>query len=301
LFDVRAPLVYSNLYTMPGGSKKYGLLIFVFFLLFINIFLIRKDWEDSHRKLTFAMLDVGQGDGLFIESPTGTQVMFDAGPARKILGPLQKIMSPFDRTINAVIITNPDADHIGGLLDVLKNYKVGAVFESGVLTDSKTYQNLKEEIKNRNIPDILAKRGMRLDIGGGAVIDILFPDRDVSSWATNDGSVVARLIFGQTSAMLTGDAPAKTEKIILTENSKVQLHSTFLKVGHHGSRTATSFSFAKAVSPAYAFISDGKDNKYGHPHQETLNTLAQLGAKIFRTDLLGTIVMKTDGKSMEIR
>ena len=146
--------------------------------------------------------------------------------------------------------------------------------------------------ENQNIPDILAKRGMRLDIGGGAVIDILFPDQDVSSWTSNDGSIVARLQYGDESIMLTGDATMKTEKIILGENPSSALHSTVLKVGHHGSRTSTSNEFVKAVSPTYALISDGKDNKYGHPHPETLDTLAQFGAKIFRTDLLGTIIIK---------
>ncbi|MEK7471130.1 MAG: ComEC/Rec2 family competence protein [Patescibacteria group bacterium] len=282
---------------MLKNCKKYSLLIFVIFLLFINAFLVKIDWENSHRGLTFAMLDVGQGDGLFIESPTGTQVMFDGGPPRKVLGPLQRVMSPFDKSIDAIVITNPDVDHIGGLLDILKNYKVGVVLESGTLTDSKTYQSLREEMKKQNIPDILAKRGMRLDIGGGAVINILFPDRDVSEWATNDGSVVARLSFGDTSVILTGDAGAKTEQIILGENSEIQLKSTILKVGHHGSRTSSSTSFVKAVSPQYASISDGKNNNYGHPHQETLDTLAKFGANIFRTDLLGTIVMKSDGQN----
>ena len=136
---------------------------------------------------------------------------------------------------------------------------------------------------------------MRLNLGGGAVIDILFPDQDVSTWATNDGSVVARLTYGTTSIMLTGDATQKTEMIILGENSKTQLASTILKVGHHGSRTSTSPTFVQAVAPTYALISDGKDNKYGHPHRETLNNLTQFGAKIFRTDLLGTIIVKSDG------
>lgn len=277
-------------------GKKYGLLVFIFLLLTVNIFLFRLDWENSHRGLTFAMLNVGQGDALFIESPTGVQIMFDGGPARKVLGPLAQVMSPFDKTIDAIVITNPDADHIGGFLDILKNYKVDEVFESGTLTDSKTYQNLKTEIKKQNISNVLVKRGMKLDIGGGAVIDILFPDRDVSSWVTNDGSVVARLSYGNTSIMLTGDATIKTEKIILSENKEAQLKSAILKVGHHGSRTSTSSSFAKAVSPQYAIISDGKDNKYGHPHKETLDTLTQFGANIFRTDLLGSIIMKSDGK-----
>ncbi|MBU0998938.1 MBL fold metallo-hydrolase [Patescibacteria group bacterium] len=279
-------------------TKKYGLFIFTLLLLVINIFLFRLDWQNSHRGLTFAILDVGQGDGLFIESPVGTQIMFDGGPPRKVLGPLAQVMSPFDKSIDALIITNPDVDHIGGFLDILKKYKVGLVLESGALTDSKTYQSLREEMKKQNIPDILARRGMRLDMGGGVVIDILFPDRDVSSWATNEGSVVARLSYGNTSIMLTGDATLKTEKIILSENSKDQLKSTILKVGHHGSRTSSSGEFLKAIAPAYAIISDGKKNNFGHPHQETLDALAQISAQIFRTDLLGNIVMKSDGKNM---
>lgn len=279
---------------MLKDSRKYYLWIFAFFLLLSDIFLINLDWQSSRRELTFAMLDVGQGDALFIESPTGVQIMFDGGPPRKVLGPLARVMSPFDKSIDALVITNPDADHIGGFLDILKNYKVGRVFESGALTDSKIYQNLKTEIKKQKISNNLLKKGMKLDIGGGAVIDILFPDRDVSSWATNDGSVVARLSYGDTSIMLTGDSTMKTEKIILEENSEAQLKSAILKVGHHGSRTSSSDSFVQAVAPAYALISDGKDNRYGHPHKETLDTLAKLGAKVLRTDLFGTIIIKCD-------
>ncbi len=280
---------------MFANCKKYWLFFFTSLLLMANIFVFYLDWQNFHRELTFATLDVGQGDALFIESPTGTQILIDGGPPKKILNQLTRVMPPFDRSIDAFIISNPDADHISGFLDVLKIYKVDKVFESGTLTDSKIYQNLRNEMKKEDIPDILAKRGMKLDIGGGAVIDILFPDRDVSAWATNDGSVVAKLSYGNTSIMLTGDATTKTEKIILKENSPAELYSTILKVGHHGSRSSTSPEFVKAVSPSHALISDGKDNKYGHPHQETLNTLASFGAKIFRTDLLGTIVMKSDG------
>jgi competence protein ComEC len=153
-------------------------------------------------------------------------------------------------------------------------------------------------MKNQNIPDILVERGMKLDLGGGVMIDILFPDRDVSEWATNDGGVVARLSYGKTSVMLTGDIGAKTEKIILSENSEAQLTSTILKVGHHGSHTSSSSSFVKIISPEYSLISDGKNNSYGHPHRETLDTLTKFGSKILRTDLLGTIIMKSDGQDV---
>jgi competence protein ComEC len=139
---------------------------------------------------------------------------------------------------------------------------------------------------------------MKLDIGGGAYIEILFPDRDVSTWAVNEGSVVARLVYGDTSVMLTGDAPTSTEKIILDNPKKNNLASIVLKVGHHGSRTSTSSAFVEAVSPLFALISDGRDNKYGHPHSDTLAVLEKAGAKILRTDLLGTIIMQSDGKNV---
>src|SRR3989338_5038920 len=284
---------------MFQNRKKYSLPVFVFLLFIVTSYLFYLDFKGSSKGLTFAMLDVGQGDALFIESPTGTQIMFDTGPAHSVLGQLSRVMSPFDKAIDAIIITNPDADHIGGFIDILKNYKVGMVFEPGTFNDSKIYQNLKTEIKNKNIPNILAKKGMRLNIGGGARIDILFPDRDVSLWDTNEASIVARLSYGKTSIMLTGDSTTKTEKIILKENSKEKLASAILKVGHHGSRTSTSADFVKTVAPAYALISDGKNNKYGHPHQDTLDTLSKFGAKVFRTDLLGTIIMKSDGQNVK--
>ena len=281
---------------MFKSCKTYSLFVFTFLLFVVTTFLFYQDYKNSHRSLTFAMLDIGQGDGLFIESPTGTQILIDGGPPKKILSALARIMSPFDKHLDAIIITNPDQDHIGGFLDVLKVYKVDMVFEPGTYNDSKIYQNLETEIKNKNIPDILARRGMRLNMGGGAMLDILFPDRDVFDWAANDGSIVAKLTYGKTAMMLTGDASTETEKIILGELSKTALTSTILKVGHHGSRTSTSEAFVKAVSPMYAMISNGKNNNYGHPHQDTLDTLASFGVKIFRTDLLGNIIMKSDGE-----
>ena len=110
-------------------GKKYSLLVFIFLLLTVNIFLFRLDWKNSHRGFTFAMLNVGQGDALFIESPTGAQIMFDGGPARKVLGPLARVMSPFDKSIDALVITNPDADHICSFLDILKIYKLNYISE----------------------------------------------------------------------------------------------------------------------------------------------------------------------------
>jgi len=284
---------------MQKSSRKYILIFLVLVFLAFNFLLFKTDYENSHRKFTFAMLDVGQGDALFIESPTGTQILIDSGPPGKILGQLAKVMPPFDRSLDAIILSHPDQDHIGGLVDVLKNYKVGKVFDPGIADDSKTYQNLEDEIKKQNIPNILARRGMRLDMGAGTFIDILFPDRDVYTWETNKGSVVAKLSYGKTTIMLTGDAPIETEKIILSENSSSQLKSDILKVGHHGSHNSSSLGFIKAISPKYSLISVGKDNKYGHPHQDVLDILLGINSKILRTDELGTIIMKLNGDMLE--
>lgn len=275
-------------------GRKYWLAFFILVLLIVTIFLFYLDWQASNRKFTFAMLDVGQGDAIFIESPTGTQILIDAGPPKKVMSELSRMMPLFDRTIDAIIITNPDADHIAGFLDVLKVYKVGQVFEAGTYNDSRTYQNLEEEIKNKNVTDTLAKKDMRIDLGGGVFVDVLFPDRDVSSWTTNDGSVVARLTYGDTTIMLTGDATEETEKIILQSYSEKFLDSDILKVAHHGSKTSSSEAFLKVVSPEYAVISDGKNNSYGHPHKVTLDNLEGVGADILRTDKLGTIIFSCD-------
>ncbi|MDQ3244964.1 MAG: MBL fold metallo-hydrolase, partial [bacterium] len=194
--------------------------------------------------------------------------------------------------------TNPDADHIAGFLDVLKVYKVGVVLEPGTFNPSKTYENLKNEIKKQNIPVILARAPMQIDLGGGARMDVLFPDRDVSNWDRNEGSIISKLSYGQNSIMLTGDANVDTEKIILEKYPPEFLNADILKVGHHGSYTATRDTFVKAISPRYALISVGKDNTYGHPHIETLATLKSFGAEILRTDLLGTIIFESDGKTL---
>jgi len=289
---------------MQDRRQSYYLLYIFLFLFISAAFLFYLDWQGLHRQFVFSVLDVGQGDALFIESPTGTQILVDGGPPKKIQSQLTKIMSPFDRKIDAIIITNPDLDHIGGLSEVLKNYKIGRIFEPGTISDSKAYQNFEAEVKKKNIPNTLVRRGMRLDLGGGTALVFLFPDRDVSTWATNDGSTVAELSYRGNFFMLTGDVPIKTEQMILKaspvaglrpgENSAENLRSTFLKVSHHGSRSGTSEEFLKTVSPSFALISVGKDNKYGHPHPEVLDLLSRFGAKILRTDMLGAITVKCD-------
>ncbi len=256
--------------------------------------------EDRGGLLTVAMLDIGQGDGIFIESPTGNQIMIDGGSPGSVLRPLGKVMPFYDRTIDMLMVTNPDKDHFGGFLDILRAYKVGVVIEPGTAGASAEYPALESLIKENGAPRILAARGQKIVLGGGAVLEILFPDRDPSGMTTNEGSIVGRLVYGDTSIMFTGDAPQNIEHYLVSLDGK-NLKSDVLKVGHHGSRTSTSAELVGVVAPSMAIISDGKNNKYGHPHKETLDTLAQFQVSIHRTDLEGTIVLQSDGETIQIK
>jgi competence protein ComEC len=205
---------------------------------------------------------------------------------------------PFgDKSIDVVLATHTDADHIGGLPDVLANYDIGYVIENGGTSKTKIYQALEREVANRGIEKVIAKRGMRvmLDEEKNISFDILFPDRDVLNMESNDGSIVGKLSYGEHSFMLTGDATKYTELLVLRNETKETLHSTILKLGHHGSHTSSSESWLRAVTPEMAIISAGKNNRYGHPHQDVLNLLQSLSIPYRATYDEGTIIFETDG------
>ena len=256
--------------------------------------------EDRGGKLAVAFLNIGQGDGIFVESPTGNQMMIDGGGGPIVLRELGKVLPFYDRSIDVLMVSNPDKDHMGGFIDILRSYKVGAVIEPGTVGASGEARALETELPTQNVPRVLARRGQKIDLGGGARFDVLFPDRDVSGMTTNEGSIMGRLVYGNTSILFTGDAPQNIEAYLDSLDGK-NLRSDVLKVGHHGSRTSTSQEFVGYVSPTYAVISDGKDNRYGHPHQETLDTLNQFGVQILRTDLSGRIILQSDGETISIK
>lgn len=247
--------------------------------------------------LRVAFLDVGQGDSIYIEAPNGNQMIIDGGPGDALSSALSEVLPFGDHVINTIMVTNPDADHYSGFLGLLRNFDVGAVIEPGTATHTPTHATFQKEITDKKIPELFARKGMTIDIDkeNGVVFTVLFPDRDVSEWTTNDGSIEGILSYGTTKIFFTGDGSKKTESIVVSENSQTFLKSDILKVGHHGSRSSTSGELVGAVAPAYAVISDGKENKYGHPHKETLDTLTRARVKILRTDQLGTIVFTSDG------
>ncbi len=286
-------------------STKLRLIILSLLLLGATLSIYAAWREERNGILTVAFLDVGQGDAIYIEAPSGNQMLIDAGPGKAVLRELSKVMPFYDRSIDVVIATHADQDHVGGLPDVLKKYKVNIFMEPGVPGESSSYKEVEKIVASSNssgggagIKKILARRGMNVDLGDGTILQILFPVIDSPSTDTNMSSIVAKLVYGENEFMLTGDAPQAVENY-LVDTEGTLLQSDVLKAGHHGSKTSTSQVFVSAVSPQYAVISVGKDNKYGHPNQETLDTLRNFGAKILRTDQLGDIVFKSDGVNLK--
>ncbi|HEX8994355.1 MAG TPA: MBL fold metallo-hydrolase, partial [Candidatus Paceibacterota bacterium] len=225
----------------------------------------------------------------------------DSGPDSSVLHELPKVMPSFSRSLDMIIESHPDSDHMAGFVDVLGRYRAGAYLTPGIIKDSTSAYALEKEVQSEGVPRYIARRGEVIDLGGGAVLQILAPDHDVTDSARtddNEGSIVARLVYGGTSVMLTGDMPKDLEQhlIDLEHSDHVdELGSVILKVGHHGSRNSTSAQFVSAVRPSLAVISVGPHNRYGHPSKETLDTLAAAGVPTERTDQDGTLIFKSDG------
>ncbi len=227
------------------------------------------------------------------------QVIVDGGPDRTVLARLGEVVPPYDRSIDAVIATHPDKDHIAGLVDILSRYHVAHFFEPGIPNDTAAYAALERAVALSGTPKTLARRGTKFLLGGGAELRILFPDRGIESDDTNDGSIVAEVRYGKTCFLLTGDAPTKTvESYVLYALKEEHLSCDVLKLGHHGSKYSSGTAFLSAVAPSVAVISAGKDNRYGHPAKETLDRVEVLGIPYLSTASSGTVRFKSDGKKI---
>ena len=284
---------------MPQSIKVLGIAILVaaFFAGLIWYAALR---EDRHGFLTVSFLNIGQGDSIFIESPNGTQVLIDGGPDSTVIRRLGEVMPWYDRSLDLVIGTHPDADHIGGLIDVFERYKVAMIMESSVLGATGVW-NAFEKSAHAETPNVItAMRGQVVDIGGGAYLEVLAPDRPVPNLETNTACVVTRLVYGNTSFMLSCDAPQAIENYLVKLDG-LRLHSTILKAGHHGSKTSSSPLWVGYVDPQYAVFSRGCDNKYGHPNKETIDTMAKFGVPTEDTCKQGTITFVSDGNKVTLK
>jgi beta-lactamase superfamily II metal-dependent hydrolase len=253
------------------------------------------------------MLDVGQGDSILIVAPGGKTVLVDAGTPGSGKTVVDAMKRYNLKQIDLLVATHAHADHIGGADEVLRATKVTSVLDSQVPNATKNYEDFLKAIKETGAKYIGAEPGQKFDLGGNASLTVLAPIKpfftkdQLRSGANepNANSVVTRLDYGDFSMLLTGDAEAETESRLMKAGANVK--AKILKVGHHGSKYASSEEFLRAGGFESALISDGEDNRYGHPSQEALDRLKAIGIKIYRTDLQGEITILTRGQGYQIQ
>jgi len=242
----------------------------------------------NNQQLKVIFFDVGQGAATFIEAPNKNQILIDGGPNSQILNKLGNEMPFFDRSIDLVILTHPDIDHLSGLIDVLKNYQVWQIIDPCIKDSSTTYQEWLHLIEEKKISRTCARSGQKIKLAENIELNVLYPFESLEGQSfknTNLSSIVMKLIYGQSKILLTGDAEESTEYQLIKIGT--DLKAQILQVAHHGSKNSTSQEFISNINPEIAIIQVGKNNKYGHPNQEVIDRLK--GINIYRTDLDGDI------------
>ncbi len=252
-------------------------------------------------RLHVAFLDVGQGDAILITTPRGQQILVDGGPSpASLTSALSKEMPFWDHSLDLVVATHPDADHITGLIEVLQRFRVGEWLDSGFDSDGVIFQQCAALLGQNAVPRQQARAGTRLDLGRGVVLDIVHPQpgqQHRAEASTNNESLVLRLEWGAVSILLTGDIEAEAEEQVI--EAGLPLRSDVLKVAHHGGSGSSTAEFLTSVAPSVAVISVGAENLAGHPSQEVLDRLARLGGiTVLRTDEAGTVEITTDGRQL---
>ncbi|MCH5317094.1 MAG: MBL fold metallo-hydrolase [Eubacterium sp.] len=250
--------------------------------------------------LAVNFLDVGQGDCEFIQLPDGKCMLIDAGVSDSASKIASKISELGYEKIDYLIATHPHADHIGGMKRIIENFEIGDIYMPKASTNTKTFENLLQAIADKGLSINTAKAGKVICESDDLKIEFLAPVSD-SYKDLNNYSAVIRLQYGNNVFLFTGDAEALAEGEMLSAYSKSALKADVLKVGHHGSNTASSVAFINTVSPKYAVIEVGNDNSYNHPHTEAINHLNSVGAEILRTDLNGNIIIISDKTSLTVQ
>ena len=243
-------------------------------------------------KMEVHFIDVGQGDATLVTCGDHA-MLIDTGDDSKGTAIQNYLQKQKITKLDYLILTHPDADHIGGAPVLLTKFDISRVFVSNYEKDNKTYQKLIQALDNKRLKALTPKVNSKYTLGT-ATITILAPGKKYDN--PNDASIALLLKNGSTSFLFTGDAGEDAEADIL--KTDISLSADVYKVGHHGSKYSTSKELIKAVNPTYAVISCGEGNSYGHPHAETLNTLRTNGVKVYRTDEDGTIIASTDGKTI---
>lgn len=258
--------------------------IYIVTLVFVFTLLGKLIASSPGEKIAF--LDVGQGDSTLLQQGN-RQILVDGGPGMTVLRRLGEELPWFDRTIEMVVLTHPEQDHMEGLIHVLKRYKVQLVLMPKETASTPLFEAWIDELRQQKIAYRFAEQGQSVTMGD-IKLQVLYPGAsDQPTKSANDLSVVSRIDFHDLSLLLTGDISEKIEKRIIARTSDELLNIDLLKIPHHGSKTSTSDELLGVTSPAVATISVGEQNRYGHPHADVLNRLKIL--TVWRTDEKGTV------------
>lgn len=247
--------------------------------------------HSARHELLVTFLDVGQGDAVLITAPNGNRLLYDSGPPTgAVLLALSKELSYFDRRIQFMIASHPDADHIGSFVDVLSRYTPALYLDGHTPSSSEDFIALEKYLAAEHIERRTLTRGTHISLGSGVSADVLNPaqDSDKESLSANDASAVLLLHFGSSTVLLTGDLESAQEARLVAHYGD-KLHATILKAGHHGSKSSTSDALLRAAQPTFIVISVGKNNRYGHPHPAALLRMQASGTRVIQTSLLGNI------------
>lgn len=290
---------------------KHFLLIGLALFLLGGIFLYQNQ-KFNDGKLHLIVCSVGQGDGILIRTPNGSDILIDGGPDDSILNCLSNHMPFWDREIEVMILTHPHSDHLTGLISVVKRYKVMHYFTENVKNNTLVYRKLQDALANNSLTAKYSFSGDRIDFADKTSFLTVWPQKewfqnqklqdshssvkDSSSLDINGFSVVELLSYGNFKALLTGDAGILVEDKIASIVGQIDV----LKVPHHGSVTGMSDYFLSEISPKLAIISVGAKNRYGHPSKIALDLLSKYNIQILRTDKDGEVEIVSDGKSFKI-
>ncbi len=273
--------------------------------------------------LEVVFLDIGQGDAILIKTPYGQNILIDGGPDNTVIKRLAENFSWWDKKIDLMILTHPHDDHVSGLIDVIKRYKVEKILYTGVVHSSPDYLAWLELIRDRKIPLTIIDRPQIIEFGENCELQIIYPHesllgKEVSN--LNNSSIVAKLVYGQTKFLLAGDIELEVEQELLNltphrrqgfggqaspspfkgEGNLIDLSAQVFKANHHGSDTSNSTEFLQAVQPEIVVIQVGADNNFGHPSRRVIKRLERIGAQVFRNDLDGTVRVVSDGESIDL-
>lgn len=278
---------------MTENNFSKNIFIILFFVVVSFVIFVFSVIPEKTKVLTVAFLDVGQGDAIYVEAPTGEQILIDGGKDRTVLNRLSEVMPWLDRSIDIVLATHPDQDHIGGLIPVFDSYEIGQVVTTGSTAETDIFQSLYQRTLSEGSEVSLVRRGSTIDLGD-VQIDILFPEQVFEISDRNVNSIVLTLKYGDIQFLLTGDVGVEQERHLINEYGS-ELKSDVLKLGHHGSKTSSDQHFLEIVSPEVAIVSAAKNSKYGHPAPEVIDRLKSLGMPVVSTAHEGNIVFETDG------